>query len=102
MTTLKHREVHPNLDVDGCFGCKVAGVRMGSNSTTTRGARVSEVNNRARRWDKDMPAYKRLRQQGYQPRNIDGCARLEATASTAAQIESRPDIEKLKARGIAE
>jgi hypothetical protein len=49
-----------------------------------------------------MPAYKRLRKQGYQPRGIDGSARLEATATSAAQIESRPDIEKLVARGVAE
>lgn len=95
-------ETHPNLDVEGCFGCKVAGVRMGANTTTTRGAKVQEVNDRAKRWDKDMPAYRRLRKQGLQPRTIDGAAHLEATATTAAQVESRPDIEKLKARGIAE
>lgn len=75
---------------------------MGANTTTTKGARVAETENRARRWDKDMPAYRRLRKQGYQPRSIDGAARIEATATSAAQVESRPDIEKLVARGVAE
>lgn len=99
---MKHRETHPNLDVEGCFGCRVAGVSFGSNSTTSRGAKVAEINQRAKNWDKDMPAYKRLRQQGYQPKNIDGAAKLEATASTVAEVESRPNIEKLISKGLAE
>jgi hypothetical protein len=36
----------------------------------------------------DMPAYKRLRQQGLQPRDIDGCAELEARAETVREIEA--------------
>ena len=99
---MKHQETHPNLDVEGCFGCRVAGVSFGSNSTTSRGAKVAEINQRAKNWDKDMPAYKRLRQQGYQPKNIDGAAKLEATASTVAEVESRPNIEKLVSKGLAE
>jgi hypothetical protein len=98
---LKHREKHPE-DVEGCFGCKVLGVRMGTNSTTSRGQKVEEINQRAKGWDKDMPAYKRLRQQGLQPRSIDGAARLESTAKTEAQVEGRVDIESLVKRGVAE
>jgi hypothetical protein len=99
---MKHREVHPNLDVDGCFGCRVAGISFGANSTTTRGKVVAETNQRAKNWDKDMPAYKRLRQQGLQPKNIDGAAKIEATAKTEAQVEGRPNIEALVKRGVAE
>lgn len=99
---MKHRQTHPNLDVPGCFGCKVAGVSFGANSTTTSGARVAEINQTAKNWDRDMPAYKRLRKNGLQPERIDGCAAIEATAETAAQVESRPDVEKLVARGVAE
>jgi hypothetical protein len=98
---LKHREKHPE-DVEGCFGCKVLGVRMGANSTTSRGQKVEEINQRAKGWDKDMPAYKRLRQQGLQPRSVDGSARLESTAKTEAQVEGRVDIESLVKRGVAE
>lgn len=99
---MKHAETHPGLDVEGCFGCKVAGVRMGANSTTSRGARVAEINATERQWHRDMPAYKRLRRQGYQPKQIDGSARLEATARSVAEVEGRPDVEKLVARGLAE
>lgn len=98
---MKHQEKHPGLDVEGCFGCRVAGISFGSNSTTTRGSSVAEINQRAKNWDKDMPAYKRLRRNGVQPKSIDGAAALEARASTVAEVESRPNIEKLIERGVA-
>ena len=34
-----------------------------------------------------MPSYKRLRANGTQPRSIDGCAELEAKASTRLEVE---------------
>lgn len=85
---MKHRETHPNLDVDGCFGCRVANVRMGTNTTTTRGQRVAEVNQTESNWNKDMPAYKRLRADGLQPRKIDGAAEVERKAKEAWQVET--------------
>lgn len=84
---MKHAETHPTLDVEGCFGCKVAGVRMGSNSTTTRGSRVAEINKTERGWNKDMDAYKRLRRQGLRPKQIDGSSTLEKHATERWQIE---------------
>jgi len=84
---MKHAEKHPSLDVEGCFGCKVAGVRMGHNSTTTRGAEVDRINRTERNWNKDMPAYKRLRQQGLQPKSVDGSAFLENHATEKWHIE---------------
>lgn len=85
---MKHAEVHPSLDVEGCFGCKVANVRVGSNSTTTRGQRVAEVSQTERNWNKDMPAYKRLRKEGLQPRKIDGAAEVEKKAKEKWQVET--------------
>ena len=85
---MKHRETHPNLDVEGCFGCRVAGVRMGTNTTTSRGARVAEVNTTERNWNKDMPAYKRLRANGLQPEKIDGAAEVEKKAQESWQVET--------------
>ena len=87
---LKHRETHPNLDVEGCFGCRVAGVQMGSNSTTTRGEGVAIINQREKNWSKDMPAYKRLRKEGLQPKTIDGCHDVELLATSRHQIEGTP------------
>lgn len=85
---MKHAEVHPSLDVEGCFGCKVAGVRIGTNSTTTRGKRVAEINQTERNWNKDMPAYKRLRADGLQPKRIDGAAEVEKKAKEKWQVET--------------
>jgi hypothetical protein len=87
---LKHRETHPNLDVEGCFGCRVAGIQVGANSTTTRGSVVEETNQREKRWNRDMPAYKRLRKQGLQPRAIEGASLLEKHATDRWQIEGVP------------
>ena len=87
---MKHAEKHPTLDVDGCFGCRVANVQVGSNSTTTRGSIVEATNQREKRWNKDMPAYKRLRKQGLQPKKIEGSSLLEKHATERWQIEGVP------------
>lgn len=49
---------------------------------------VIVADNREKQWDKDMPAYKRFRQKGYQPPRIDGCDVLEATAQSTIEIQS--------------
>jgi len=62
-----------------CFGCRVKTVAIAPSATPTRagGAKAAEVNARESRWNKDMPAYKRLRREGVQPERIDGAAGLE-------------------------
>lgn len=83
-----HQQTHPNLDVEGCFACRVSGVRMGMNTTTTRGQNVESINKTERNWQKDMPAYKRLRQEGLQPKRIDGAAEVEKKAEHKWQVET--------------
>tara|TARA_R110000868_G_C10835895_1_gene759697 strand:+ start:141 stop:416 length:276 start_codon:yes stop_codon:yes gene_type:complete len=85
---MKHRETHPNLDVEGCFGCRVAGIRMATNSTTSRGAQVAATNQTERNWKQDLPAYKRLRADGLQPKRIDGAANVERRAQEKWQVET--------------
>lgn len=85
---MKHRETHPNLDVEGCFGCRISQIRTGTNSTTSRGAKVAEVNATERNWKKDLPAYKRLRADGLQPKRIDGAADVERRAQESWQVET--------------
>lgn len=84
-----HARTHPNLDVPGCFGCKVAGLQVAPSATPSRrgGARAAHVNATERQWDRDMAAYKRLRRNGVQPPGIDGCAVLEQQATDRVQIE---------------
>jgi hypothetical protein len=88
--TLKHRETHPNLDVDGCFACRVAGVQFGAASMPTRKgtARSAVIESKDKVLHKDLDAYKRLRQEGLQPKRIDGSAELERRAEEPWQVET--------------
>ena len=61
---------------------------MGTNSTTTRGKEVEQTNKVERNWQKDMPAYKRLRREGLQPKRIDGAAEVEKKAEHKWQVET--------------
>ena len=85
---MKHRETHPNLDVDGCFACKISHVAISSDATPTRRADNARINETERQWHKDMDAYKRLRQDGLQPKKIDGSAKVEARATEKYQVET--------------
>lgn len=80
-----HQRTHPSLDVAGCFGCRVTSVGIAPSATGS--VRAQAANETDKRLSRDMPAYQRLKASGVQPRRIDGCARLEATATTASQVE---------------
>ncbi len=45
------------------------------------------MNATEKRWDKDRPAYKALRKQGYQPRSFNGAHRLQ-DAKDAFEVET--------------
>jgi hypothetical protein len=88
---MKHQEVHPHLDVEGCFGCKVASTAFAASATPSRrpGAAHSRwVNDTEKRWHKDMDAYRRLVRDGVQPKGIDGAAEREARANTRVEVEA--------------
>lgn len=61
---------------------KVTALGLGSSDKV----RVADATEK--QWNKDMPAYKRFREKGYQPPGIDGCDRLEATAQSNIEIQS--------------
>jgi hypothetical protein len=61
---------------------------MGMNTTTTRGKDVDAINQTERNWNKDMPAYKRLRANGLQPKQIDGSADVEKRATEGWQVQT--------------
>jgi putative FmdB family regulatory protein len=70
-----HAEALTNCPDDGCEVTPILG------PVRSIGEQTREVNAVERQWDRDMPAYKRLRDSGIQPRGIDGADRLEATAT---------------------
>ena len=67
--------------------CKVSSVQL-STGDANSDPKYQEVKAREARWNRDMPAYKRMRDQGLQPKGIDGAADLERDASTRFEIES--------------
>lgn len=52
------------------------------------GNKARSDKDREARCEKDMPAYRRLRNQGYQPPHIDGSYALERDSTTKFEIES--------------
>lgn len=85
----KHQEeVHPEYHND-CFVCKASTVGVAPSAMPTRkgGQEAATVNAREGRWEKDMPAYKELRRQGLQPRQIDGSAELADRAHDRMEVE---------------
>ncbi len=73
------------------FAEKLKSIRFGSVPGGTRAgqSRVDEINARGKAWDEDMPAYRRLRRDGLQPKGVDGAAQLERHAEDRVEIENR-------------
>lgn len=80
-----HLRTHP-VPVEGCFGCKAATVRVAPTATGSPEARAHSRVEAG--WERDMPAYKRLRRQGLQPPRIDGSAERESRAETRIDVEA--------------
>lgn len=77
----------------------LAGFVIGVGALPTRGVhrtpgQVDEpawrTQARERRWAKDLPAFRSLVDQGYDPPRIDGSDRLAATATCDADINGTP------------
>lgn len=83
------------MDVEGCFGCKIASVGVASSACPTRGggARVATIARKDKVLEKDLDAYKRLRNEGLQPKAIDGSAEVEKRANYKWQVETGLGIE---------
>jgi hypothetical protein len=80
MIPLHVRKTHPT-PVEGCFGCKAAGVSFGAVAGP-----VSELAQRERVLSQDMDAYKRMRRAGYQPGHLAGSATVEREARNPLEI----------------
>lgn len=86
---IKHQEIHRSLDVEGCFGCRIASVRIGAAAMPTR---HEQVNTMEAAWAKQMrddAAYIRLVKNGLNPARTAGCAELENCDDTRF-IEGMP------------
>lgn len=70
-----------------CFKAHLRGIQVAPSATPSRNVQVVRMTEREKQWEKDMPAYRSLRDQGYQPKTIDGAADLASRASTGVEIE---------------
>jgi hypothetical protein len=68
------------------------GVRISEKGFVTKGDRVREVDNMEDRWDHDIPAYRRMRHQGWQPPQVDGAAELEDRVGDQWDIDYRKQL----------
>lgn len=66
-----------------------AGVNIAPSALEVRGAQARMTNDLEARWQKDMPAYKRMRNRGIQPKSVDGAAALENTVDDQMDIDMR-------------
>jgi len=61
-------------------------VGFSATAMVTRQPGVINTHNLEAGWEKDMPAYKRMRDENLQPAHIDGSARMEALATDPLEI----------------
>jgi hypothetical protein len=84
-----HQRTHPQ-HVDGCYACKLTAVNIAPSvmSSSRGGARAAQVKATEKQWDKDMAAYKRMRDDGLQPHDLDGAAAWEQSDASKFEIEA--------------
>ncbi len=70
------------------------GVHVAPSALENKGATARAGNARDSQWDKDMPAYKRMRNAGMQPRNIDGSAALENEVGSQFDVQYKPLLDQ--------
>ncbi len=86
-----HQQVHPTF-VEGCWKCKVGSVAIGVAALPTR---KPEANRQGDWWaqkQKDMGAYRTLRDEGLQPPSIEGSHQRMMTATESWQVEGKPEL----------
>lgn len=65
-------------------GVSIAAAAMPNKKGSSR---TIEIDNTEKRWDKDLPAYKRMRAAGLQPPSTQGAAALEERAGDQFDID---------------
>ena len=79
---------HPNPNCKpSCFGCKASSVSIAPSSMGTR-SNARAYKEQEKQKAKDLPAYKRLRQEGLQPKTTQNAAFIENHASSRYEVET--------------
>lgn len=79
------------------------GVQIAVSALENKGAAVRHILTKDDQLDADMPAYKRMRQRGIQPKQIDGARFVENEVNDTFDVTYRPRLEAVKEKhGIKE
>ena len=95
-----HHRTHPT-PVEGCDRCRWSSVTVAPSAMPSRSPEAVRINAKEKRWERDMPAYSRMRKNGVQPKAIDGSARIEQMAETKMEVESGHLLPTKAQRGMA-
>ena len=100
----QREELHPMGEAprfSACHACGFgtvliigAGVHIAPSALEGKGEAVRASNATEARWQQDMPAYKRMRNKGMQPKGVDGAARLEDKVGDQADIVYRKMLDQ--------
>jgi hypothetical protein len=90
-TEVMHRH-NAGMCPENCFGCKAANVGFASSAMPTRKPQVVERKEWEKTTVKDLAAYKRLRQDGLQPKATKGAAELESRAASKWEAETGQNL----------
>lgn len=90
------------VDCGHCWKCRegrgcIRSVTFSQDGMPTRHPKTIATNQMEARWHKDMGAYHRLRMNGLQPKQIDGCAELESRANSQLEVELGDTLRDLAA-----
>jgi hypothetical protein len=98
MAQFTHGVTH--WDPDNCYGCSLKTKTFAPSifTTTPGGAKAASNNKREHELVQDLAAFKRMRQQGLQPRATRGAARIESEAESTFEVASGQLAHK-KAKG---
>lgn len=86
------------------YRAHIMSVSVSASATPSRDRSKETVaaDAREKRWEKDMPAYKRLREDGLQPAHIDGSSRMEQTANDKLEVAAGRNYDKKQVNVINE
>jgi len=82
------RKTHDGSHGEDCFGCKIHHVSFAASAMPTRKPEAAGTRRMEENMARDLPAYKRLRNEGLQPAGTKGAANLERNANSKFEIET--------------
>ena len=98
---MAHRDLHPTY-TEGCMGCKVLSVSVSAHALENKGGSVRVMDAKEQALEKDLRAYKEMRDGGLQPKRVDGSADVVRGVSNQWDIDLGRNIPKSEESRVRE